>query len=73
MIMYRKCSLNALLCFYKVISLVLARIALFKLRRKGLCVAACIFSSYQFFSALKVLIVLMKALAPCMTSSEEND
>lgn len=72
--MYRKCSLNALLCFYKVISLVhQARIALFKLRRKGLCVAACIFSSYQFFSALKVLIVLMKALAPCMTSSEEND
>lgn len=50
-----------------------ARMLLFKLLRKGLCVAACIFSSHQFFSALKVLIVLTKALAPCMTSSEEND
>lgn len=42
-------------------------------RRKGLFVAAYIFNSYQIFSALKVLILLMKVLALCMTSSREND
>ena len=68
-------NLNALLYFYKIISLVLYENTTpkTKLLRKGLFVAAYIFNLYQFFSALKVLIVLMKVLAPYMTSSGEND
>lgn len=37
-------------------------------RKRTLFVAACIFYSYKFFSALKELIVLMKTLTPYMTT-----
>lgn len=58
-------NLNALLYFYKIISLVLYENTTPKTKplRKGLFVAAYICNVYQFFSALNVLIFAYESVS----------